>query len=283
MPWLRFGFSQRSRGTQTTDQKKREIKTIKRAQQKKCWKIVEHKREDEREKREEEVNAGAVSGKCCHHPHPNALFDKAQSPWWARQREMQREKESKQDYNQSCILCGLFVVLMPFLLLPLLLLHIYATNPRFFFFRLHYGYCLAVPCCSLTHTQKHTQTHTWEVKFAAFWSLRSFACTLLCRFPFSCLFAKWIFLLLFMFRLHLNTISEYPAHVFMEYISGLGDKTRIFLVINPAFLHCWLSARTSFYLYLHCLHFLLCYAQCCKSRCALLKRNILKNPKQYFL
>lgn len=223
MPWLRFGFSQRSRGTQTTDQKKREIKTIKRAQQKKCWKIVEHKGEDEREKKEEEVNAGAVSGKCCHHPHPNALFDKAQSPWWARQREMQREKESKQDYNQSCILCGLFVVLMPFLLLPLLLLHIYATNPRFFFFLLHYGYCLAVPCCSLTHTQKHTQTHTWEVKFAAFWSLRSFACTLLCRFPFSCLFAKWIFLLLFMFHLHLNTISEYPAHVSLEYIGFLCD------------------------------------------------------------
>lgn len=78
-----------------------------------------------------------------------------------------------------------------------------------------------------SHTEAHTQTHTWEVKFAAFWSLRSFACTLLCRFPFSCLFAKWIFLLLFMFRLHLNTISEYPAHFSMEYIGFLWLNVNI--------------------------------------------------------
>lgn len=161
-------------------------------------------------------------------PTPERALRQSSKPVMGEtERDAERERESKQDYNQSCILCGLFVVLMPFLLLPLLLLHIYATNPRFFFFLLHYGYCLAVPCCSLTHTQKHTQTHTWEVKFAAFWSLRSFACTLLCRFPFSCLFAKWIFLLLFMFHLHLNTISEYPAHFSMEYIGFLWLNVNI--------------------------------------------------------
>lgn len=212
--WL-LTKKQAKRGTQTTDQKKREIKTIKRAQQKKCWKIGKEGGRGKCRRRKREVLPP---------PTPERALRQSSKPLWcARQREIQREQESKQDYNQSCILCGLFVVLMPFLLLPLLLLHIYATNPRFFFFLLHYGYCLAVPCCSLTHTQMHTRTHTWEVKFAAFWSLRSFACTLLCRFSFFLFVCQMDFSFTFYFRLHLNTISEYPAHVSMEYISGLGD------------------------------------------------------------
>lgn len=71
-----------------------------------------------------------------------------------RERVRERERERHWAYNQSCILCGLFVVLMPFFSF----FTIYATNPRFFSLR----YCLLLPCCSLCSSLSHIHTHAHE-------------------------------------------------------------------------------------------------------------------------